>query len=63
MVETQAIGVCVILPCILLVVDLRELKCCKSNIKIVVYLIYFQGMLKISASNMTDLIVFTLSRP
>lgn len=33
MVETQAVGICVVLPCKLLVVDLRELKSYKSNIK------------------------------
>lgn len=35
MVETQAVGVCVVLPCIPLIVDLRELKGCKNNIKMV----------------------------
>lgn len=32
MVETQAVGVRVILPCVPLVVDLRELKSYKNNI-------------------------------
>ena len=35
MVETQAIGVCVILPSVPLVVNLRELECYKNNIKMV----------------------------
>ncbi len=35
MVETQAVDVCVILSSVLLVVDLRELKGCENNIKMV----------------------------
>lgn len=33
MVETKAIGVCVVLPSIPFIVDLRELKGYKNNIK------------------------------